>query len=87
MTEIRLGTTGFVAKGWPGAFYPNGMEPTDYLRYYSTRFDTVEIDSTFYQLPTLETLKNWTLSTPPGFVFSLKVPRSITHEKILLETV
>jgi uncharacterized protein YecE (DUF72 family) len=83
--EIRLGTSGFVANGWPGSFYPEGMKPSDYLCHYSTRFDTVEIDSTFYRLPTLETLKNWTLKTPPGFVFSLKVPRSITHEKILVD--
>ena len=83
--EIRLGTSGFTAEGWPGAFYPGGMKPLDYLQYYSARFDTVEIDSTFYRLPKVETVNNWALKTPPGFVFSLKAPRAITHEKILLD--
>jgi uncharacterized protein YecE (DUF72 family) len=83
--EIRLGTTGFAADGWPGSFYPEGMNPLDYLQYYSTRFDTVEIDSTFYRLPKVETVSNWALKTPPGFVFSLMVPRAITHDKIPLD--
>jgi uncharacterized protein YecE (DUF72 family) len=83
--EIRLGTSGFTADGWPGSFYPEGMKPPDYLPYYSTRFDTVEINSTFYQLPTVETVTNWALKSPPGFVFSLGVPRVITHDKILLD--
>jgi uncharacterized protein YecE (DUF72 family) len=83
--EIRLGTSAFTAEGWKGAFYPKGMKSADYLNFYSTRFDCVEIDSSFYRCPTIEAVNNWALKTPPGFIFSLKVPRSITHEKILLE--
>jgi uncharacterized protein YecE (DUF72 family) len=81
--QIRLGTSSFTADGWNGAFYPKGMKSADYLRYYSGRFDTVEVDSTFYRCPTMEAVHNWALKTPPGFIFSLKVPRTITHEKVL----
>src|SRR5260370_40149316 len=61
------------------------MKSADYLRYYSSRFDTVEVDSTFYRCPTIEAVHNWELKTPPGFIFSLKIPRTITHEKVLIE--
>ena len=84
-TQIRLGTSSFTADGWNGAFYPKGMKSADYLRYYSTRFDSVEVDSTFYRCPTIEAVHNWALKTPPGFIFSLKVPRTITHEKVLVD--
>jgi uncharacterized protein YecE (DUF72 family) len=83
--EIRLGTSSFTADGWNGAFYPRGMKSADYLRYYSSRFDTVEVDSTFYRCPTIEAVNNWALKTPPGFIFSLKIPRTITHEKVLID--
>ena len=49
--EIRLGTSSFTADGWSGSFYPKGMKSADYLAYYSSRFDTVEVDSTFYRCP------------------------------------
>jgi len=83
--QIRLGTSSFTADGWNGSFYPKGMKSADYLRYYSSRFDTVEVDSTFYRCPTIEAANNWALQTPPGFIFSLKIPRTITHEKVLVE--
>ena len=83
--EIRLGTSSFTADGWNGSFYPKGMKSADYLAYYSTRFDTVEVDSTFYHCPTAAAVTNWALQTPPGFIFSLKIPRTITHEKVLVD--
>jgi len=83
--EIRLGTSSFTADGWNGSFYPKGMKSADYLAYYSRRFDTVEVDSTFYGSPTIEAVRKWALKTPPGFIFSLKVPRTITHEKMLVD--
>ena len=82
--QIRLGTSSFTADGWNGTFYPKGMKSADYLRYYSSRFDTVEVDSTFYRCPTIEAVHNWALKTPPGFIFSLKVPQTITHQKVLI---
>jgi uncharacterized protein YecE (DUF72 family) len=83
--EIRLGTSSFTADGWNGSFYPKGMKSADYLAYYSRRFDTVEVDSTFYRCPTIEAVRNWALKTLPGFIFSLNVPRTITHEKMLVD--
>jgi uncharacterized protein YecE (DUF72 family) len=83
--EIRVGTSAFSANGWAGAFYPKGMKTADHLNFYSTRFDTVEVDSTFYRCPTIEAVNNWHFKTPPGFIFSLKIPRGITHDKILLD--
>jgi uncharacterized protein YecE (DUF72 family) len=84
-TEIRLGTSAFTAAGWEGAFYPAGMKPADYLSYYATRFDTVELDNTFYRTPEVSTVKGWYAKSPPGFLFAAKVPQTITHEKALLD--
>jgi uncharacterized protein YecE (DUF72 family) len=81
---IYLGTSSFTAKGWCGSFYPVGMKSAEYLSFYAECFDTVEIDSTFYACPPARTVSNWALRTPPGFVFSVKVPQSITHEKALV---
>src|SRR5580704_7151192 len=61
------------------------MKSAGYLGYYSRRFDTVEVDSTFYRCPTIEAVRNWALKTPPGFIFSLKVPQTITHQRILVD--
>jgi uncharacterized protein YecE (DUF72 family) len=81
--EIRLGTSAFTAAGWEQAFYPAGMKPADYLSYYATQFDAVEVDSTFYRTPAISTVKGWYAKTPPGFLFAAKVPQIITHEKML----
>jgi uncharacterized protein YecE (DUF72 family) len=83
--QILLGTCAFTASGWNGAFYPKGMKSTDYLTFYSERFDTVEVDSTFYGCPNPKTVGNWYEKTQPGFIFSVKVPQTITHEKILVD--
>jgi len=80
---IRLGTSAFTAAGWEGSFYPAGMKPADYLNYYASKFDTVEVDSTFYRTPSSATVNGWARKTPAGFLFSLKVPQAITHEKML----
>jgi len=61
------------------------MKPADYLSYYSTQFDTVEVDSTFYRTPAISTVKGWDAKTPPGFLFAAKVPQIITHEKMLAD--
>jgi uncharacterized protein YecE (DUF72 family) len=85
MPDLRIGTSAFTANGWNGAFYPKGMKAADYLSFYAERFDTVEIDSTFYGCPAPKTVSNWNHKTPTGFIFSVKVPQSITHEKILVD--
>jgi uncharacterized protein YecE (DUF72 family) len=51
MTELRIGTSAFTAAGWEIFFYPKGMKPADYLTYYATKFDTVEVDFTFCRTP------------------------------------
>jgi uncharacterized protein YecE (DUF72 family) len=83
--EIRLGASAFTAAGWEHAFYPAGMKPADYLSYYATQFDAVEVDSTFYRTPALSTVKSWYAKTPPGFLFAAKVPQIITHDKMLAD--
>ena len=85
MKDIRVGTSAFTAAGWEGSFYPEGMKPADYLTFYATKFNTVEVDSTFYRTPAVSTVKGWAAKTPPGFIFALKVPQTITHEKMLLD--
>src|SRR5277367_3617288 len=83
MPDIRIGTSAFTAAGWAGSFYPKGMKSTEYLSFYATRFDAVELDNTFYATPAVSTVKNWYAKTPPGFLFAAKVPQVITHEKVL----
>jgi uncharacterized protein YecE (DUF72 family) len=81
--RILLGTSSFTAAGWQGTFYPRGLKAADYLSFYAEHFATVEIDSTFYACPAARVVENWAARVPEGFLFSAKVPQSITHEKIL----
>jgi uncharacterized protein YecE (DUF72 family) len=82
---IYLGTSAFTANGWEGSFYPSGMKTRDFLSYYATQFATVEVDSTFYGCPSVSTVNNWAARTPEDFIFSVKVPQVITHEKVLVD--
>jgi len=82
---ILLGTSAFTAAGWEGSFYPKGMRSADYLAFYAERFHAVEVDSTFYGCPSARTVNNWNARTPEGFIFSVKVPQVITHEKVLVD--
>ena len=79
----RVGTSSWSSEDWVGVFYPQGTAPGDFISEYAKRFDTVEVDSTFYRSPSAAMVKNWYLRTPPGFVFAAKIPRTITHEKVL----
>jgi len=82
---ILLGTSAFTAGGWEGTFYPRGMQSRDFLSYYATQFATVEVDSTFYGCPSARTVDNWAARTPDDFIFSVKIPQVITHEKALVD--
>jgi uncharacterized protein YecE (DUF72 family) len=82
---IHLGTSAFTATGWETAFYPAGVKSADYLMHYATRFDTVEVDSTFYHAPSAATVMGWARKTPDNFTFALKVPQFITHEQVLVD--
>ena len=79
-----IGTQGWNYPAWVGPFYPQGTRPRDFLRLYARAFGTVEIDSTFYAVPPESTVRGWAERSPPGFVFSLKLPREITHERRLV---
>ena len=83
LAEIHLGTSSFTATGWEGSFYRRGIKSADRLAFYAEHFDTVEICSTFYACPSPHTVNNWAIKTPDKFIFSVKVPQAITHEKIL----
>ncbi|MDQ6675763.1 MAG: DUF72 domain-containing protein [Acidobacteriota bacterium] len=81
--EIRIGTSGWHYKHWVGAFYPPRWPASKMLGFYQLRFDTVEINNSFYRLPPEKALNGWRLSTPPGFCFAVKGSRFLTHMKKL----
>lgn len=85
MSILHLGTSSWNFGDWKGTFYPTKLAAKHQLSYYASRFNTVEVNTSFYALPAPATLIQWTESVPPGFHFSLKVPRAITHEKRLRE--
>ena len=81
MADIHIGLSGFSYKHWqgPGRFYPEGLKPKEFLRYYATRFRAVELDGIWYRLPTKETVQSWIDQTPFHFRFAPKAHRTITH--------
>jgi len=83
--SIYLGTSSFTASGWEGSFYPRGLKSSDYLGFYADHFDSVEVDSTFYACPSAKTVSGWFSKTPDNFIFSVKVPQTITHDKVLVD--
>lgn len=78
-----LGTMGFSYSGWQGVFYPPDLPTRAYLAHYSTVFNAVEVDSTFYGVPRTSSVARWAAATPPGFRFCPKTPRTVTHEQRL----
>lgn len=85
MATIYLGTSGWHYDHWVGPFYPEGMKPRDFLGYYSDRFRAVEINNTFYRLPSTAVLADWRTSSPPDMVFACKASRYITHARKLID--
>ncbi|HLN46057.1 MAG TPA: DUF72 domain-containing protein [Candidatus Sulfotelmatobacter sp.] len=83
MHNIHIGTMGWSYDFWKGSFYPENLSSNEFLAYYSSKFDTVEVDYTFYRIPRKETVINWKKQTSKVFLFSLKFPRTITHIKML----
>jgi uncharacterized protein YecE (DUF72 family) len=82
---VRLicGTSGYSYKEWKGSFYPEKLPAAKMLEFYATKFNGVEINNTFYRMPDEKTLARWKEETPEGFVFVLKAPQRITHQKKL----
>lgn len=81
--NIYIGTSGWSYPHWVGPFYPKDLPSGKFLGYYVGQFDTVEINNTFYHLPTREALTTWRETVPEGFVFACKGSRFITHMKKL----
>jgi uncharacterized protein YecE (DUF72 family) len=81
--KIHVGTSGYGYKEWKGIFYPEKISPKEMLRFYSERLGAVEINNTFYHMPTEGVLASWAEQVPDDFVFALKAPQVITHLKRL----
>jgi uncharacterized protein YecE (DUF72 family) len=78
-TGAFVGTSGFSYPTWKPDFYPAGTPQKDFLRAYAERLPSVELNATFYQLPSEERLRGWSEQTPPGFRFAVKMNRRATH--------
>jgi uncharacterized protein YecE (DUF72 family) len=83
---ILIGTSGYNYPEWKGSFYPADTPSAKMLPYYATRFPTVEINYTFYRMPTPKLVAGWAAQVPSTFRFTLKAPRRITHDKRLRGT-
>ncbi|MGO9612792.1 MAG: DUF72 domain-containing protein [Dissulfurispiraceae bacterium] len=85
MPELRIGCSGFNYWHWRGKFYPRDLPQRRWFEYYARVFSSVELNVTFYRLPLSSTYDKWYKETPPGFAFSLKGSRFITHVKRLID--
>ena len=81
--NLYVGTSSWSCEDWCGSFYPQSIAPAEMITFYSHQLRTVEIDSTWYRMPTRNMIDAWKNRTRDGFVFSAKVPSIITHEKYL----
>jgi uncharacterized protein YecE (DUF72 family) len=81
--ELRLGCSGYVYDDWKGVFYPKELPQSAWFDYYAERFDTVEVNGTFYRLPEAKTFDAWRERAPRGFRYALKLNRYGTHLKHL----
>ncbi len=82
-TRLHVGTSGWHYEHWRGPFYSQNLSADAMLGFYAQRLGTVEINNSFYHLPTAQTFCGWREQTPPGFLFSVKASRYITHMKKL----
>jgi uncharacterized protein YecE (DUF72 family) len=83
---IHLGTSSWQFDAWRGVFYPEKIATKTMLPFYTSQFDTVEVNTSFYALPRPSTIVDWVETAPPGFTFALKAPRAISHDRKLVET-
>ena len=80
---VYIGTSGWSYQHWDGVLYPIGTRPVDRLAVFVNEFDTVELNASFYRWPADSTFASWRRRLPPGFRFSVKAPRGLTHGKKL----
>jgi uncharacterized protein YecE (DUF72 family) len=78
VAELRVGASGFSFASWRPGFYPAGTKTGDFLAYYATHLETVEINNSFYRLPSEDTFARWAATVPDGFRFTVKAPRAVT---------
>ena len=71
---IRIGTSGWSYPSWRPGFYPDGLQPAEFLAFYAERFETVELNSTGYRLPSEDQFRRWAEAVPDGFEFAVKLP-------------
>ncbi|KFF23572.1 DUF72 domain-containing protein [Chryseobacterium vrystaatense] len=84
--SLYIGCSGFYNNDWKGSLYPETAQSKDFLILYSSVFNSVEINSTFYRKPTAKTLLKWHDETPDDFKFFIKIPKAISHEKRLKDS-
>lgn len=84
--DIRIGCSGYFYYGWKGLFYPESLNQSEWFKFYTHHFKTVEINSTFYRFPKKESVRRWYRDAPPDFLFSVKVNKIITHIKKFKES-
>ena len=77
--SLFLGCPIWAYKGWVGNFFPRATKSSDYLREYARRLNTVEGNTTFYAVPSIDTIARWVEETPPDFQFCPKIPKTISH--------
>ena len=82
---VRIGTSGYNYPEWKGRFYPSDLPAKKMLPYYAERFPTVEVNYTFYRMPTPKIVAGWAAQVPETFTFTLKAPRRITHDRRLAD--
>src|SRR5258708_40053229 len=86
LVKLRVGTSGYSYKEWKGIFYPQDLPAAKMLPFYAERFDTVEINNTFYRMPDAKMVAKWATQVGDAFTFVLKAPQRITHQKTLVGT-
>ncbi|NOT76016.1 MAG: DUF72 domain-containing protein [Cyclobacteriaceae bacterium] len=84
--SYKIGCSGYYYPSWKNKFYPKGIQPKEWLTYYSSVFNTVELNGAFYKTPSLASLRKYSTGTPDDFCFSVKMSKSITHYSKLKET-
>src|SRR5919199_6397730 len=82
---LQIGCSGWNSQSWRNDFYPPRTPASRWLEHYATLFDTVEVNSTFYRLASRDAVARWVQQTPPGFCFTLKASRYLTHIKRLAD--
>ncbi|PYO93530.1 MAG: DUF72 domain-containing protein, partial [Gemmatimonadetes bacterium] len=79
MLRLHVGTSGYNFPEWKGSFYPPKLPSAKWLEFYAQQLRTVEINYTFYRMPSAKTIAGWDAVTPAEFTFVLKAPQRITH--------